>query len=56
MIATFSLWRIVATLGALRALESANQSAVIFLARHCGTRLGRTRSTDRAVLSLCPDT
>jgi hypothetical protein len=34
MIATFSLGRIVATPGALRAPESANQSAVIFLARH----------------------
>ena len=34
MIRSFSLGRIVATPGALRALEHANQSAAIFLARH----------------------
>jgi hypothetical protein len=34
MIAAFSLGRIVATPGALRALERAKQSAAVFLARH----------------------
>ena len=34
MMEGFSLGRIVATPGALRALERANQSAAIFLARH----------------------
>jgi hypothetical protein len=34
MIAAFSLGRIVATPGVLRALERAKQSAAVFLARH----------------------
>ena len=34
MIAAFSLGRIVATPGALRALERAQESAAVFLARH----------------------
>jgi hypothetical protein len=36
MIEAFSLGRIVATPGALRALERANQSAAFFLGRHAG--------------------
>jgi len=36
MIEAFSLGRLVATPGALRALERANQSAAFFLARHAG--------------------
>jgi len=36
MIAMFPLGRIVATPGALRALERANQSAAFFLEQHAG--------------------
>lgn len=43
MIATFSFGRIVATPGALQALERANQSASHFLGAPCGPGLGRTR-------------
>jgi len=36
VIAVFPLGRIVATAGVLGALERANQSAALFLARHAG--------------------
>jgi hypothetical protein len=45
MIRSFSLGRIVATPGALRALEHANQSAAIFLARHVAGDWGGYRPT-----------
>ena len=46
MIAMFSLGRIVATPGALRALERANQSAALFLARHAGGDWGELDRED----------
>ncbi len=46
MIEAFSLGRIVATPGALRALERANQSAALFLARHEGGDWGELDRED----------
>ena len=46
MIAMFSLGRIVATPGALRALERANQSAASFLGRHAGGDWGELDRED----------
>ena len=46
MIAIFPLGRIVATPGALRALERANQSAAFFLARHAGGDWGEVDQED----------
>jgi len=46
MLEAFSLGRIVATPGALRALERANQSAAIFLARHAGGDWGELDRED----------
>jgi hypothetical protein len=48
MIAIFPLGRIVATPGALSALERANQSALLFLARHAGGDWGELDRTDIA--------
>jgi len=46
MIKAFSLGRIVATPGALQALERANQSATFFLARHAGGDWGELERHD----------
>jgi hypothetical protein len=46
MIATFPLGRIVATPGALRALERANQSPAVFLARHAAGDWGELDPED----------
>lgn len=46
MIAAFSIGRIVATPGALRALERANQSADVFLARHAAGDWGELDRED----------
>jgi hypothetical protein len=46
VIAMFRLGRIVATLGALGALERANQSAPLFLARHAGGDWGELDRED----------
>ena len=46
MIAMFQLGRIVATPGALAALERANQSAALFLARHAGGDWGELDRED----------
>jgi len=46
VIAIFPLGRIVATPGALRALERANQSAAFFLARHAGGDWGEVDQED----------
>lgn len=46
MIAVFPLSRIVATPGALRALERANQSAAAFLARHAAGDWGELDRED----------
>ena len=46
MIAMFPLGRIVATPGALRALERAKQSAASFLARHAGGDWGELDRED----------
>ena len=48
MIATFPLGRILATPGALRALERANQSAAEFLARHAARDWGELDQEDIA--------
>jgi hypothetical protein len=48
MIAMFPLGRIVATPGALAALERANQSAALFLARHAGGDWGELDRADIA--------
>ena len=46
MIAMFPVGRIVATPGALQALERANQSAAFFLARHAGGDWGEVDRED----------
>jgi hypothetical protein len=46
MIATFSLGRIVATPGALGAIERANQSATVFLAGHAARDWGELDRED----------
>ena len=46
MIAIFPLGRIVATPGSLRALECANQSAALFLARHAAGDWGELDAED----------
>ena len=46
MIAMFTLGRIVATPGALRALERANQSATFFLTRHAAGDWGELDPED----------
>ena len=46
MMRTFPLGRIVATPGALRALERANQSAAIFLTRHAARDWGELDRED----------
>ena len=46
MIAMFTLGRIVATPGALRALERANQSAAFFLTRHAAADWGELDPED----------
>ena len=48
MIAMFPLGRILATPGALRALERANQSAAEFLARHAARDWGELDQEDIA--------
>jgi hypothetical protein len=48
MNATFPLGRIVATPGALAALERANQSAALFLTRHAGGDWGELGRADIA--------
>jgi hypothetical protein len=48
MIAMFQLGRIVATPGALAALERANQSAALFLARHASGDWGELDREDVA--------
>jgi hypothetical protein len=46
VIAMFPLGRIVSTLGALRALERANQSAAFFLIRHAAGDWGELDPED----------
>jgi hypothetical protein len=46
MIAMFTLGQIVATPGALRALDRANQSTAFFLARHAGGDWGELDPED----------
>ena len=48
MIAPFPLGRIVATPGALTALERANQSPALFIARHAGGDWGELDRADIA--------
>ncbi len=48
MVALFSLGQIVATPGALAALESANQSPAFFLARHARGDWGQLDPSDIA--------
>ena len=48
MVALFPLGQIVATPGALAALERANQSPAAFLARHAGGDWGKLDPTDIA--------